>query len=90
MLVHKYESTQRRNTADYKMNRLGSVNLKYGDCNPIKVGISVKGLSLKSCARHEYVTAVLPKIQVFWEVEMNLYASICRRFERPLCLHLQA
>jgi len=58
MLVHKYQSTQRRNTADYKMNRLGAVNLKYGDCNPIKDGISVKGLSLNSSARHEYVTAV--------------------------------
>ena len=90
MLVHKYQSTQRRNTADYKMNRLGAVNLKYGDCNPIKDGISVKGLSLNSSARHEYVTAVLPKIQVFWEMAMNLYASICRSFEGPLCLHQQA
>jgi len=89
MLVHKYQSKQRRNTADYKMNRLGSVNLNYGDCNPVKDGISVKGLSLNSSARHEYVTAVLPKIQVFWEVALNLHASICRRFERQLCLHLQ-
>lgn len=72
MLVLTYLRTRRRNTADYKMNRLGVVNLKYGNCNQIKDGISVTGLSLNSYARQDYVTAVLPKTQVFWEVAMNI------------------
>jgi len=72
MLVLMYQSTRRHNTADHKMNRLGVANLKSDDCNQIKDVISVTGLSL-----NRYVTAVLPKIQVFWEVAMNLQARIC-------------
>jgi hypothetical protein len=72
MLVRMYQSTRRRNTAEHKMNRLGDVNLKSGACNKIQDGVSVIGLSLTSCGRHEYVTAWLPKIQVFWEVAKNL------------------
>jgi hypothetical protein len=54
------------------MSHLDGENFKSGDCNQIKGGTAVTGLSLNSYARHEYVTAVLPKIQVFWEVAMNL------------------
>ena len=72
MFVLKYLITRRRNKTDYKMSHVGVVNLKSGDCNQIKEGISVTGLSLNSYERHEYVTAVLPKIQVYWEAAMNL------------------
>ena len=82
MSVLTYLCTRRRNTADYKMNRLGVVNLNYGDCNQIKDGISVTGLSLNSYARHQYVTAVLPKIQVFWEVAKNFLSEYLPTFRR--------